>query len=414
MAEPGPMATGIAGAALSGIRILDLTQFEAGTSCTQSLAWLGADVIKIEEPERGEQGRRASSESPELDSYYFMLLNANKRSATANLKTEEGKQLVLDLAKHCDVFVENFAPGVIERLGLDWETLHAVNPRLIYAQIKGFAPGGRYGDRPSFDMIGQATGGAMAVTGEGGGRPLISGLTVCDSGSGLHLALGIVAALFQRQTTGKGQRVEVVMQEVIVNFARISFAAHAMNGVAPTRGGNQSVLSANAPSESYKCKGGGPNDYCYIYASRARNHQWHRILEIIGREDLIGDPRFETPVLRFQNRDIIDEAIGAWTIRHSKMEAMEIMSAAGIPIGAVMDTEELARDPDMRRREMIVDVDHPVRGKVTMPGWPVKMSGSHVPIKASPLLGADTGEVYGALLGMDGERLAALRKKGAI
>ncbi|MGE0233193.1 MAG: CaiB/BaiF CoA transferase family protein [Flavobacteriaceae bacterium] len=401
-------------AALSGIRVLDLTQFEAGTSCTQSLAWLGADVIKIEEPKRGEQGRRASSESPELDSYYFMLLNANKRSATANLKTEEGKQIVLDLVRHCDVFVENFAPGVIERLGLDWDTLHAINPRLVYAQIKGFAPDGPYGDRPSFDMIGQATGGAMAVTGEAGGRPLISGLTICDSGSGLHLALGIVTALFQRQTTGLGQRVEVIMQEVVLNFARISFAAHAMNGVAPTRGGNQSVLSANAPSESYRCKGGGPNDYCYIYASRARNHQWNRILEIIGRADLIGDPRFETPVLRFENRKIIDEAIGAWTIRHDKMEAMEIMSAAGIPIGAVMDTEELSRDPQMRRREMIVDVDHPVRGKVTTPGWPVKMSHSHIPIKPSPLLGADTDEVYGELLGMDGRQIAELRQKGVI
>ena len=414
--KPAPIepTTAAQHGALRGVRVVDLTQFEAGTSLTQTLAWLGAEVIKVEEPTKGEQGRGASTDKKGVDSHYFMLLNANKRSVTANLKTDKGRALLRGLIEKADVFAENFAPGVIERLGFGYDVVREINPRIIYAQVKGFGQDGPYKNFLAFDMIAQATGGSISITGEPDGRPLKPGPTIGDTGTGLHGAIGVLAALYQRQLTGEGQRIQLAMQECVINYSRISYAAQALWGIAAPRTGNQSIMGTNSPSETYKCKGDGPNDYCYIYTSRANPQHWERLLKIMGREDLIGDPRFDSPQERFKNRHLVDEMIAEWTIHHDKMEVMQRLGEQGIPAGAIMDTMELSNDPDLNRREIFVTVKHPVRGDFKMPGWPVKMSGSKVPITAAPLLGADSDAVYGELLGLSAQELAALREEKII
>jgi formyl-CoA transferase len=403
-----------AAAALRGVRVADLTQFEAGTSCTETLAWLGADVIKVEPPGRGEQGRAASTDAPGLDSYYFLLLNANKRSITLNLKHAEGRRLLGRLIERSDVFVENFAPGIIERLGFGYEDVRRINPRLIYAQVKGFAPDGPFGGYPAFDMIAQAAGGAMSLTGPPHDPPIKPGPTIGDTGAGLHLAIGILAALVQRQRTGAGQRVEVAMQEAVINYCRISFARQMLTGRAAERWGNQSQLGMTAPSGIYPCRPGRPNDYVFIYTSRAANHQWERLLDVIGRADLKGDPRFATPVLRAAHTEVIDEAISAWTRRYTKREAMEQLGSAGVPAGATFDTLELTQDEHLNRREAIVTIEHPTRGTLKMPGWPVHMEHSHVRVEAAPLLGQHNRDVYTELLELRDDELDRLREQGVI
>lgn len=400
--------------ALKGVRVVDLTQFEAGTSCTQTLAWLGAEVIKVEEPTKGEQGRNASTDRPDADSFYFMLLNANKRSVTANLKSEKGRHILRELIAKADVFVENFAPGVIERLGFGYDVAKEINPRIIYAQVKGFAPDGPYGKFLAFDMIAQATGGSLAVTGEPGGRPLKPGLTIGDTGTGLHCAIGILAALYQRQFTGRGQHIEVAMQECVINYARISYAGQALLGRAPPRAGNQSILGATSPSEIYPCKGEHENDFCYIYTSRANPQHWDRLLQIIGRPELIGDARFSTAQARWKHRDEVDAMIAGWTRQYDKRTVMKTLGEAGVPAGAVFDTQELSTDAHLHKRGAFVTVKHPVRGNFTMPGWPVHMSESKVEITAAPLLGADTRDVYCSVLGMSPKEVDALKEEKAI
>jgi formyl-CoA transferase len=400
--------------ALAGVRVVDLTQFEAGTSCTETLAWLGAEVIKVEEPKRGDQGRGASTERPGVDSYYFLLLNANKRSVTCNLKDPRGRDILCRLIEQADVFVENFGPGVIERLGFGYDAVSRVNPRIIYAQVKGFGSGSPFQDFLAFDMIAQAVGGAMSTTGEPDGRPLKPGPTIGDTGTGLHTAIGILAALFQRQATGRGQRIEVAMQEAVINFCRIAYSSQLMWGKPAPRVGNRGVMGTNAPSEAYACKGGGPNDYCYIYTTRAANHHWERLLRVIGRDDLLEDPRFKDNTDRWEHRDEVDEVIGPWVAERSKREVMETLGKAGIPAGAVFDTNELINDPYLRERGMFATVQHPHRGEMTMPGWPVKMSDSCVPVEAAPLLGQDNLDVYGRLLGYSPEEVNALRAQEVI
>lgn len=401
-------------AALAGIRVVDLSQFEAGPSCTQALAWLGAEIIKVEQPGRGEQGRRASADLPNADSYYFMILNSNKRSVTANLKSEKGLELVRGLIRKADVFIENFTPGVIERLGLSYDAVRELNPAIIYAQIMGFPPDGRFGRYRAFDMIAQAMGGAISVTGERDGRPLKPGVTLGDTGTGLHCAIGIVAALYQRRLTGRGQRIEVTMQESTLNFARMAFAAHAYSGAPARRQGNQSLMGTTAPSELYPCKGGGSNDYCFIYTSRADNRQWESLLRVIGKAESVGDPRFATPELRNTHVAYIDFIISEWTRQYGKFEVMRLLGEAGVPAGAVLDTGELLADEDLVRRGSIAKVDHPVRGEFKLPGWPVRMSASHVVVEPSPLLGADNASIYGSLLGLSEAELRKLQAEQAI
>ncbi len=400
--------------ALAGVRVIDLSQFEAGTAVTETLAWLGADVIKIEPPGVGEQGRSASTDRPGVDSFYFLLLNANKRSVTLNLKHDRGKEMLRQMLPQADVFIENYAPGVIERLGFGYEEVRALNPRIIYAQVKGFGAGSPYERFLSFDMIGQATGGVMSITGEAGARPLKPGPTLGDTGTGLHCAIGVLAALYQRVATGTGQKVEVAMQEAMVNYCRVAYAKQHATGEACPRTGNQVVLGTTAPSEAYRCKGDGPNDFCYVYSTRANNTHWERLLRVIGREDLLDDPRFVSPRSRADHVEIIDAIIAPWMAQHSKHEAMEILGRAGVPAGAVLDTKELSDDDYLRARGVFVTVQHPVRGAFTMPGWPVHMSASHVPVTAAPLLGADNAEVFAEWLGLAEPDLAALRSDGVI
>ena len=400
--------------ALEGIRVVDLTQFEAGTSCTESLAWMGAEVIKIEQPGRGEQGRRATSLKGDTDSVFFLLLNANKKSVTCNLKHPEGLRLVQDLIRNADIFVENFGPGVIERLGLGYEEVRKLNPRIIYAQIKGFAPDGPFANFLAFDAIAQAAGGSVSVTGEADGRPLKPGINVADTGTGLHCTIGILAALHQRHFTGEGQRIEVAMQEAIINFGRIGWAAQALHNAPAPRVDNQSIIAGTSPSEVYPCRGGGANDYIYIYTTRAGNHHWEALMKIMGREDLSSDPRFLTPGERAKNYLAVDAEISRWTRTQDKVEAMKVLGAAGVPASAIFDTQELSDDEHLRKRGAFVTVDHPQHGKFVMPGWPVKMSGSPVTVEAAPLLGSDTDEIYGRLLGKSPDELRRMRDEKII
>ena len=304
-----------------------------------------------------------------------MLLNANKRSITLNLRTSRGREMFTEMLKKADIMIENFAPGTIERLGFGFDAVHEINPRVIYAQIKGFGPG-PYENYVSFDMIAQSAGGSLSLTGTPETEPLKPGPTIGDTGTGLHCAIGVLAALHQRQQTGKGQRIQVAMQDAVINFSRIAFARQALSGEAAVRSGNRSALGTTAPSGLYPCKGDGLNDYCFIYTSRAGNRHWDRLLKAIGREDLVGDERFDTPQKRWANHDEVDRLLTEFTRSRTKREVMQTLGDAGVPAGAVYDTLELTEDQALQDREMIVTVDHPERGKFTLPGWPVKMSDS--------------------------------------
>lgn len=402
-------------AALEGTVVLDLTQFESGTVCTETLAWLGANVIKIERPGTGEQGRSSSADLPGADSYHFILLNANKKSITLDIKHPQGKSLLHRLIKHADVFVENFRPGAIERLGFDYETVRNLNPQVIYAQIKGFGMDGPYANFPAFDPVGQATGGAVSITGEADGPPMRPGPNLADSGAGFHCAMGILAALYQRTITGLGQRIEVAMQDVIINFCRSAYGKQLMTGQPAKRVGNGMPMAEVAPAGLYLCRPGGPNDYVHVYASRhAGSSQWERLLKVIGYEELSNDPRFATPESRYEYREEIDAMITAWTSQKTKFEAMEELGSAGVPAGAVLTTAELMADPYLRQRGVFVTMEHPVRGPIVMPGFSIKMSASSVPILPSPLLGQHNEEVYKDMLGMSADELERLRQAGAI
>jgi len=396
--------------ALDGVRVIDLTQFEAGTSCTETLAWLGADVIKVEQPGSGDQGRQLGTDQPGVDSHYFMLLNANKRSVTCNLKEERGKALLRMLIEHGDVFIENFAPGAIDRLGFNYDDVARINPRIVYAQIKGFPTEGPYGQFLSFDMIAQAAGGAYSLTGEPDGPPLKPGPNVGDTGTGLHAAIGILAALYQRQRTGRGQRIEVAMQEAVINYTRVAYATQAVTGKAAERRGSGTARGSGGPSGTFRCKGDGMNDYCYIHASRGEaGGHFQRLMHAIGQPELLSDPRFATSAERTTHASELNAIIEAWTCQRTKREVMETLGRAGVPTGAVFDTLELQSDSFLRERGTFATVQHPVRGDFTMPGWPVKMSDSVVPLKSAPLLGQDNETVYTELLGCGPEELAKLR-----
>ena len=397
--------------ALDGVRVVDLSQFEAGTSVTETLAWLGADVIKVEPP-TGEQGRRASADREDADAYYFLLLNANKRSLSVDLRKDEGRELVRRLLASADVFVENFAPGTVERLGFSFEEVQRINPRVVYAQVKGYGPGSPYTDFLAFDSIGQAVGGALSVTGEPNGMPLKPGPTIGDTGTGLHAVIGILAALIQRERTGRGQRVTVAMQDAMINYCRIAYAEQLSTGAAAGRHGNRSPLQSY-PSDVFRCSGGGPNDYCFIYTSRANNRHWARLLETIGRSDLVSEPRFATTEDRAGHADELNAIVESWTSARPKHEVMTRLGKSGVPVGAVFDTWELSHDPYLRDSGIFVSVDHPVRGTFTMPGWPVRMSESHVAVTPAPLLGQHNDEILAAI-GVDTETRHRLSEEGVI
>jgi formyl-CoA transferase len=396
--------------ALAGVKVLDLTQFEAGPSCTEMLAWLGADVIKVESPKMGEQGRWLLTEKPGVDSHYFMLLNANKRSITLNLKSERGKEIFIELVKQVDILSENYSLGTLESLGLGYDRLREINPRLIYLTIKGFGTYGPYSKYKSFDMIAQATGGAMSLTGFPGSPPLKPGPTIGDTGTGMHSAIGVLAAYIQRQHTGKGQKVEVAMQEAIFNFVRVPMMdTYITNEPSPRRGNR---LGSGAVGDIFKCAPGGPNDYVYMLCTSPE--MWEAMCKTIGRSDVPEDPRFKGRKERSKYIEELTQIIEEWTSKRTKHEVMKIMGEAGVPCGAVLDSVELLNDPHMRERGMVVTVDHPMRGKFTMPGCPVKLEDSPVEVKTAPLLGQHNAEIYGDMLGLGGADLEQLKQQGVI
>jgi crotonobetainyl-CoA:carnitine CoA-transferase CaiB-like acyl-CoA transferase len=404
---------GFGGDCLAGVRVLDMTQFEAGPSCTEALAWLGAEVVKLENPRSGDPGR-ALGGKPGVDDPYFLLFNANKKSITVNLKDPRGLQLVKDLAKQADVMVENFAPGAIERLGLGYDVIKALNPSIIYCQVKGFGEGSPYENNLAFDMIAQACGGTMSITGEKDGRPLKPGPSLGDTGTGMLLAVSILGALYRRKGTGEGEHLQVAMQDAMLHYIRIAFAAQYRTGKAAGRAGDSSVSATTPPMGTFPCKGGGLNDYVYVFTSRANPEHWRRLLGVIGREDLIGDPRFETPAARAERPDEVNGMISAWTKQHTKHEAMEIIGAAGIPAGAVLDTMELSSDPTFEQRGIMPMIDHPTAGPFKMVAWPVRFSGSPPPVKPSPLLGANNEDVLTHWLGLGSNDVGELRKDGVV
>jgi len=400
---------------LAGVRILDLTQFEAGPSCTEALAWLGAEVVKVENPRSGDPGR-ALGGKPGVDDPYFLLFNANKKSITVNLKDPKGLALVKDLAKQADVFVENFAPGAIERLGLGADVIRGLNPSIIYCQVKGFGEGSPYEKNLAFDMIAQACGGTMSITGERDGRPLKPGPSLGDTGTGMLLAISILGALYRRKDTGQGEHLQVAMQDAMLHYIRIAFAAQNRNGnkQAAGRAADSSVSGSMPPMGTFPCKGGGPNDRVYVFTSRANPEHWRRLLGVIGREDLIGDPQFETPEARGQNADAVNKMIADWTQQHTKYECMEIIGAAGVPAGAVLDSLELYNDPTFEQREIMQTIQHPANGPFKMVSWPVRFSGSPPPVKPAPLLGEHTGEVLNHWLGLADDAVGEMRTAGVV
>ena len=395
--------------ALSGIRVIDMTHNQAGPACAQILGFLGAEVIKLEEPKGGDVARTNMRDKADSDSLFFLILNANKQSLTINLKTEQGKALFRKVIEQSDVLLENFGPGALDRLGLGYDVLSKLNPRLIYATIKGFGTYGPYSGFKSFEPIAQAMGGAMSVTGFPENPPTYVFPAIGDSGTGMHMAIGILAAIQQRHTTGKGQHVEVSMQDAVVNLIRVSLRDHQRSGKPMPRSGNQ--LGRTVPGTTYPCAPGGPNDYVYIFA---QPQMWKPFLSVLGQPELANDPRFATPEARWENRAAMAEIITAWTSQRTKHEVMKLMGDAGVPCGATLHTGEVLADPHLRAREMIVDVEYPTRGTYQTVGSPIKLSDSPVEVKRPPLLGEHTGRLLEALCGVDGDELKRLRDGGIV
>ena len=408
------MATNGGAGMLAGVRVLDMPQFEAGPSCTETLAWMGAEVVKLENPKGGDAGRYSTSENPNMDSYYFMQFNSGKKSITCNLKTPEGVALVKKLVKEANVFIENFAPGVVKRMGLDYESLKAENPNIIYASVKGFAEGSPYENFLSFDMIGQSAGGVLSITGEPDGAPCKPGVTLADTGTGMLMSITILGALYRQQATGQGEHLQLAMQDAMLQYSRLAYAYQDMHGKPAPRAGSKVFTTGNAPMGIFPCKPGGKNDYVYIYTTRAGNHHWERLCNLIDRPELISDPRFADPKARAENEAEIDAILTEFTKQHDKRAAMKLIGECGVPCGAVLDVGELYDDPDLNNRGIFQKMTHPERGEYKMPGWPVKVGDGHLPIPPAPLLGEHVDSVLSGWLDMSADEIDALRKDGAV
>ncbi|MGH8987601.1 MAG: formyl-CoA transferase [Acidimicrobiales bacterium] len=408
--------------ALSGVRIVDMTHVQSGPSCTQLLAWLGADVIKVESPKGGDVTRQQLRDRPDVDSLYFTMLNSNKRSLTLDFKTSGGMRVLERLLAIADVLVENFGPGVLERNGLGWEELHGRYPRLVYASVKGFGPG-RFEDAKAYEPIAQAMGGSMSTTGEPAGPPTVTGAQIGDSGTGVHLVAAILAALIQRDHhTGRGQRVVCAMQDSVLNLCRVKlrdqqrllaapldeYPVQSEDGAVP-RSANAS--GGGHPGSAVRCAPCGPNDYVYLIV---RPTEWAVLCECMGRRELVDDPAYATPEQRVQHLEEVFSVIEEWTSTMTKWAVYERLNGIGVPCGPVFDTKELLCDESLRDRGLIASVDHPERGTYHTVGCPMQLSDSPVEYTSAPLLGQHTREVLGDELGFSDDEIAALTTEGAI
>lgn len=413
--------------ALKGIKVLDFTHVQSGPTCTQLLAWFGADVIKVERPGTGDPTRSQLIDVPNADSLYFTMLNHNKRSLTLNTKNETGKQVLERLIKKCDVLVENFAPGAMERMGFGWEQIQQINPSMIMASVKGFGPG-PYQDCKVYENVAQCAGGAASTTGFIDGPPTVTGAQIGDSGTGLHLALGIVTALFQRQTTGKGQRVLAAMQDSVINLCRVKlrdqqrlaagpleeYSQHGEGikfGETTPRAGNDS--GGGQPGRILKCKGweNDPNAYTYFITQAAA---WPNICSAIGKADWVEDPEYATPKARLTKLNEVFGAIEDWTMTKTKFEVMQICNPLDIPVGPILSMKEIAEEKSLRETGTIVEVEHPERGTYLTVGCPVKLSASPAKVVRSPLLGEHNEEILKSLLGYEDTELEVVLNSGAI
>ena len=411
--------------ALEGIRILDMTHVQSGPTCTQLLGWFGADVIKVERPGVGDATRGQLRDIPNVDSLYFTMLNHNKRSVTLNTKNDRGKEIFQKLVKHCDVMVENFAPGAIDRMGFPWEKIQEINPRMIYASVKGFGPG-PYEDCKVYENVAQCTGGAASTTGEIDGFPMVTGAQIGDSGTGLNLALGIVTALFQRERSGRGQRVTCAMQDGVLNLCRVKLRdqqrlthgplkeypqfPNGQFGKAAPRAGNAS--GGGQPGWIVKCKGWetDPDAYIYVITQEAA---FDGLAKVIGHEEWLEDPEWSTPEARLPKLDRVFEEIEKWTMTKTKFEAMDILNPLNVPCGPIISMKELSDEPSLRATGTIVEVEHPERGKYLTVGNPIKLSDSPSEVIRSPLLGEHTVDILHEI-GLSSEEINSAKADKAV
>ena len=413
--------------ALEGVKILDMTHVQSGPTCTQLLAWFGADVIKVERPGVGDATRAQLRDIPGEDSLYFTMLNSNKRSITLNPKNAEGAKIFTKLIEECDVMVENFAPGALDRMGFSWEKIQEINPKMIYASVKGFGPGA-YEDCKVYENVAQCAGGSASTTGMLGEVPMVTGSQIGDSGTGLHLALGIVTALYQRTHSGKGQRVETAMQDSVLNLCRVKlrdqqrlnhgplkeYSQHGEGipfGEATPRAGNDS--GGGQPGRILKCKGWetDPNAYTYFITQGA---VWEKVCQVIGKPEWLEDEKFKTPELRLPHLNEIFGIIELWTMTKTKFEVMDICNPLDIPVGPILSMKEIAEDQSLRNTGTVVEVDHPGRGKYLTVGNPIKLSDSPADVKRSPLLGEHTDEILKEYCKSSDDDIKSLRDSGAI
>ena len=425
--RPSAKPFGQAGRALEGVKILDFTHVQSGPTCTQLLAYMGADVMKVERPGVGDITRGQLRDVKGQDSLYFTMLNGSKRSITIDSKNPKGKEILDRMIKHCDVLVENFAPGALDRMGLTWEHIHKLNPRMIVASVKGFGPG-PYEDCKVYENVAQCAGGAASTTGFRDGPPLVTGAQIGDSGTGLHLALGIVSALYQRVRTGRGQKVLAAMQDGVLNLARVKLRdqqrlAHGPLteysqygegvpfGKATPRAGNDS--GGGQPGWIVKCKGWESDPDAYIYFI-TQAPVWAPICDLIGKPEWKTDPDYATPPARLPRLRHIFDTVEAWTKTKTKFEVMDICNKHDIPVGPILSMKEIAEEKSLRDTGTVVEVDHPGRGKYLTVGNPIKLSDSPADVRRSPLLGEHTEEILRKVLGYSEKDVAAIKLSGAI
>ncbi len=414
------------GKALEGIRVLDMTHVQSGPTCTQILAWFGADVIKVERPGEGDPTRGQLRDIPGVDSLYFTMLNANKRSITLNPKTEVGSKIFTKLIEKCDVMVENFAPGAIDRMGFPWKRIQEINPRMIYASVKGFGPG-PYEDCKVYENVAQCTGGAASTTGEINGFPMVTGAQIGDSGTGIHLVAGILAAIIHREKSGRGQRVTCAMQDTVLNLCRVKLRdqqrlthgplkeypqyPNGKFGDAVPRAGNAS--GGGHPGWIVRCKGWETDPDAYIYVI-TQAQAFPVLAKVIGHEDWLTDPDYSTPEARLPRLDKVFAEIEKWTMTMTKMEIMATLNPLEVPCGPILSMKEIAEEPALRATGTVVEVDHPKRGKYLTVGNPIKLSDSPSDVRRSPLLGEHTEEILRSVLGLSDDEIQVARQQKAV